>query len=91
MERAFSGLAHAKRPFDAVLWARAAEIAATYTLVLEPNDDVGYLGRTVELPYAMSDGKTVAKCARRVIESTTLAIATILERHERPPVPARVM
>jgi predicted RNase H-like HicB family nuclease len=89
MRRASGSVTHLKRPFDAVLLARAKAIASTYTLVIEPCDDVGYLGRTIELPLAMSDGKTIAKCARRVIAATTLAIATMLERDEQPPAAAR--
>lgn len=89
MRRASGSVAHLKRPFDAVLLARAKAIASTYTLVIEPCDGVGYLGRTVELPLAMSDGRTVAKCAKRVIDATTLAIATMLERDEQLPAAVR--
>ncbi|HLO42196.1 MAG TPA: type II toxin-antitoxin system HicB family antitoxin [Phycisphaerales bacterium] len=77
------------RPIDPAIWSRAAQIAATYSLVIEPEAGVGYLGRTVELPLAMSDGETVAQCAANVIEATTLAVAAMLENNERPPIPAR--
>jgi predicted RNase H-like HicB family nuclease len=55
---------------------------------MEPEPGVGYFGRTIELPYAMSGGKTPAECAASVLEATTLAVATMLEHGERPPAPA---
>lgn len=57
-------------------------------LILEPDADVGYFGRTVEFPTVMADGRTVAACVAEVLEATTLAVATMLERGEQPPAPA---
>ncbi len=36
----------------------------------------------------MSDGRDVAACVRNVLEATTLCVAIMLERGERPPQPA---
>jgi len=74
-------------PFDAGLWKRAGEIASGYRLIIQKEPDVGYLGRSVELPMVMTDGKTVAKCAAETIEALTLAVASMLENGERPPMP----
>jgi len=49
---------------------------------------VGFLGRTVEMPLVMADGKTIDRCAAETIEATALAISAMLERGERPPSPA---
>lgn len=77
------------RPFDAATLRRAAEIAARYQIVLEQSEDVGYLGRTVEMPFVMADGPTLESCAEETIEATTAAIATMIEMGQRPPSPAR--
>lgn len=57
--------------------------------MIEPDADVGYFGRTVEMPTVMSDGKTVTACVRNVLEATALAIAATLEDGQTPPAPAR--
>lgn len=49
---------------------------------------MGYLGRTIEFPYVMSDGKTISACAASVLDATQLAVATMLEAGEQPPAPA---
>lgn len=77
------------RPFDPALWKKAKRVAGTYTLVITPEPDVGYFGRTVEMPLVMGDGPTHAECAAQVLEATTLAVASMLEAGETPPVAAR--
>jgi len=73
------------RPFDTAIWKKASKIAQTYRLVIAPEAGIGYLGRTVEMPYVMADGKTVEKCAAETMEATISAVATMLEMGERPP------
>lgn len=80
--------AHLSRPFDPAILRSAQRIAASYRLVLQPEPGLGYVGRTLEMPLVMSDGKSVEQCARSVLDATTLAVATILEKGERPPQPA---
>lgn len=41
------------------------------------------------MPLAMSDGRTPEACVRNVLESTTLAVATMLEDGLKPPAPTR--
>lgn len=76
------------RPFDAATLRKARRIAAGYRLVIEPEPDVGYLGRTAELPYVMADGATVEACVRETMEATIGALATMLEEGQRPPTAA---
>ncbi len=73
--------------FDAGVWKRAGEIASGYRLIIQKEPDVGYLGRSVEMPMVMADGKTVAKCAAETIEALTVAVAVMLETGQKPPVP----
>lgn len=75
-------------PFDPAILRRARSLAAQYRLVIERNEDGGYIGRALEFPTAMGDGENLADCGRAVIESLTAAIATMLEAGERPPMPA---
>ncbi len=65
------------------------ELARQYQLLIVPDEDVVYFGRTLEMPYAMSEGTTVEKCAENTIEATACAIATMLETGQTPPAPAR--
>jgi len=76
-------------PFDEALFARAVELARQYQLLIVPDEDVVFFGRTLEMPLAMSDGPTVEKCAENTIEATACAIATMLENGQTPPAPAR--
>ncbi len=76
------------RPFDAAILRKAKRVAASYRLVIEPEPDVGYFGRTAEMPYAMGDGETIEACIRETMDATIAAIATMLEQGQRPPTPA---
>lgn len=70
------------------VWSKAKQLAAQYTVVIQPEPDLGYFGRTIEMPYVMADGKTPEACIAELIEATTLAVATCLEDGQRPPRPA---
>lgn len=50
---------------------------------------MGYIGSTIELPLVMGGGKSVAACAKDVLEATIAAVATMLEAGQSPPTPAR--
>lgn len=77
------------RPFDAATLARARKVAERYRLVIESDPQAGYAGCTIEMPLVMGGGKTIQECVADVLEATTLTIATMLERGERPPSPAK--
>jgi predicted RNase H-like HicB family nuclease len=76
------------RPFATDVWRKALDVARSYQLIVSFEDGV-YLGRTVEMPYAVSDGRTIAECAARTLGATAASIATILESGRRPPTPSR--
>lgn len=77
------------RPFDPRILKRAAGIASQYRIVLEPDDDLGFVGSSIELPNVWGDGKTPDACVRETREALISVIATMLERNERPPLPTR--
>src|SRR3954470_11043459 len=80
------GAADPARPFDPAVWARAADLAGRYGVVLWPEAGE-YYGRGLEVPDAMSDGPTPETCVRNVREAVTLHVAAMIERGETPPIP----
>lgn len=50
---------------------------------------MGFFGSLAEMPLVMGDGKTVAKCVDSVIEAAIVTVASMLEKDEKPPAPAR--
>ncbi len=77
------------RPFEPAVVKQAAKIAGSYRLILEPEEGLGFLGRSIELPYVMADGATADACVAATREAMTAAVATMLEAGQRPPVPLR--
>jgi predicted RNase H-like HicB family nuclease len=76
------------KPFDKSILERAGERAEAYHIILEQNARLGFLGSCVELPNVFADGKTAAECYEAMQEALTVAVATMLECGQRPPVPA---
>lgn len=78
----------ANRPFEQSKWLAAQKLASRYRLVIAPESGVGYLGRTIEMPYVLADGVTIESCAEATLEATAIAIAVAIESGEHPPEPA---
>jgi predicted RNase H-like HicB family nuclease len=76
------------RPFDPAVLKRAAAIARKYRIVLEPLDDGGYLGTSLEMPGVFGDGRTADECVKTVREALSVGVAYMLEIGEAPPMPA---
>src|ERR1700729_2404113 len=76
-------------PFDPKILERAKALAWRYQIVLEPDEDCGYIGSSLELPYVYADGLTADECVQAVREAMTAAIAYLLEIGQVPPVPAK--
>src|SRR6266550_1866847 len=75
------------RPFDGNVMRRAQQIASKYQIVIQEQGD-GYLGRGLEMPLVMNDGKTPAECVKATRESLVSAVAYLLESGKRPPAAA---
>jgi len=75
------------RPFAQAVLKRAKEIVSRYRTQIW-FEDGEYYGRGVELPNAMSDGKTPEKCIHNTREALITAVASMLEDGETPPPPA---
>lgn len=75
------------RSFGRGTLRRAAEIAAQYQIVIQ-FEDGEYYGRGLEMPYVMADGKTPDACVTATRKAMSVAVATLLERGEVPPMPA---
>lgn len=78
------------RPFEPGILREANRIARSYSLVIEPDESVGFIGRSLELPLVMADGSTVEACIEAVREATVSAVATMLEVGDSPPVAGEV-
>lgn len=76
------------RPFDAVTLRRAADLAQSYKIVLEPDPDEGFIGRVLEAPQWIGVGKTPDECVKETREIAISALATIIEMGQAPPTPA---
>jgi predicted RNase H-like HicB family nuclease len=57
----------------------AKELTRDYCIVVEKNDDLGYVGHCTEMPHVMNDGKTYDKCRDSVIEAIQVVICYMLE------------
>jgi predicted RNase H-like HicB family nuclease len=75
------------RPFARDILERARKIAAGYQIIIRPEDGE-YVGRGLELPGVMNDGKTPDECVEKTRESMVTMVAFMLERGEAPPPPA---
>lgn len=76
------------RPFDEDVLKRATDIALGYRMTLEKNDEVGYVGSTVELPSVFAQGRTPDACVNATQQASAIAVATMLENGKIPPSPA---
>ena len=75
------------RPFDAAILNRAKEIAARYSIIIQHDEDLGFVGRSLELPNVFADGSTPGKCYASSIEATVAVVAFMLESGRLPPSP----
>jgi len=76
------------KPFDRSTQTKARALAAQYRLVIERDGD-DFIGSSIEMPLVMGGGDSIESCAADTIKALTSAIATIIERGETPPAPAR--
>jgi predicted RNase H-like HicB family nuclease len=76
------------KPFNVSILHKAEKIASQYRIILEKNEKLGYIGSSVELPGVFVDAKTPEKCYKAVEEALTIAIATMVENGQTPPLPS---
>jgi predicted RNase H-like HicB family nuclease len=75
------------RPFAADILSRARDIVSRYRTIFWEEDGEFY-GRGLEVPTAMSDGKTPQDCIANTREALVTAVAVMLEDGQTPPAPA---
>lgn len=75
------------RPFGPGILAKARDIALRYQVILQLEDGE-YLGRGLELPRTMADGKTAGECVANTREALVATVAYMLESGKSPPAPA---
>jgi predicted RNase H-like HicB family nuclease len=79
------------RPFAPSILHRGQRIVDQYQIILEPDEELGYVGHSLELRHVYADGRTPNACVRATREALTAAVATLLERGERPPEPSKAL
>jgi predicted RNase H-like HicB family nuclease len=75
------------RPFAPELLRQAKALAAAYQVIIHFEDGT-YFGRGLEIPNALSDGRTPEECFKNTREALTAHVAYLLESGEAPPTPA---
>lgn len=53
---------------------KAKDIVNSYTMIITPEPEVGFLGNTAQHEYVMADGKTRARCLRQLQKATLAAV-----------------
>src|SRR6266550_4297393 len=76
------------RPFDPGILDQARQLAFQYRLILEPHEELGFMGTSIEMPLVFGDGLTPDTCVQETREALVSAIATMLENGEVPPSPS---
>jgi predicted RNase H-like HicB family nuclease len=69
------------------LLKEAAAMAQRYRIVLE-RDEGAYLARAVEVPTVFASAGTPNECEAKIREMLTIAVATMMEMGDSPPLPA---
>ena len=73
------------RPFDPAILRRRQGTRLQYRIVLEPNNECGYLGSSLEMPNVYADMRaTVEECVKNVREAIAGAVAYLIETGKRP-------
>ena len=63
------------RPFKPDIIKRARQLARQYRLILEPDSEVGFIGRSIELPSVFADGESADDCVAATREALAVAVA----------------
>ena len=74
------------QPGDKVLRA-ARKVLATYTLVIEPDDELAYIGWAKEFPTVFADGSTPEECVASLKFSLESSLSAMLEEGLELPRP----
>jgi predicted RNase H-like HicB family nuclease len=76
------------RPFDPKNLSKARRLACQYRIILAPDEELGFIGYSLELPNVFADGPDPEACVTEVREALTGVIAFMLEEGRVPPEPA---
>jgi len=76
------------KPFKESIVRKAKKLVADYRIILERNENLGFIGNSVELPTVFADAKTPEHCYKATQDALMVAVATMIECGQRPPQPA---
>lgn len=66
----------------------ARRFSDAYRVIIEKNDDLGFIGSSVELPTVFADGKTQEECLKAIEQALAGAVATMIIDGRKPPQPS---
>lgn len=78
----------ARRPIDPAVRRKARQIAEGYTILLQPDEELGHIGSALEMPSVFADGSTAEECVAATRRAIVLAVASMIECKQTPPSPA---
>ena len=73
------------RPFDKAVLQRAEYVARQYRIVLECDEQGGWIGSGVELPTVFGGGPSPDECVKDTRQALIAAVARMLELGQHPP------
>jgi len=78
----------ARGAIDPAVKRQARRIADGYTILLQPDKELGHIGSALEMPSVFADGSTAEQCVAATRQALMLAVASMIERKQTPPNPA---
>ena len=75
-------------PIPPQILRRARKLAHEYRILLETNDELGFIGSSIELPAVFADGRSPDDCVNATRKALSIAVGTMLEQGQQPPSPA---
>ncbi len=76
-----------RRAFAPKTVEEAQSLASGYTIIVEPSEELGFVGSSLELPGVLADGKTRSACVDETLIALVEVVATMLENNDVPPRP----
>ena len=73
------------KPFKDSVLNKARGIVTGYHIVIEENEELGFVGSSVEIPTVSVIRNTPAKCYTAAQEALKVAVATMIECGKTPP------
>lgn len=88
LKKSKAAIKRLSRRFEPSILQEAKDVVSEYSVIIGKNDNLGFVGSSIELPTVFADGKTPVECYKAIQEALMVAAATMIECGSRPPQPA---